>query len=115
MVLVGCDGAFRGIGAVQVRRNELESDAGIPHDLFEAGWALIVEHLKVRRNPTVGEVSVEGGLCANYLVLAAQFEGLCNDGITDIVVEEHELFSAATGSDWETTCLVHGDLAGDFY
>ena len=47
-------------------------------------------------------------------MLAARFEGLCNDGITVIVVEVHEVFAAATRSDRETTCLVRGDLAGDF-
>ena len=114
VVLVGGDGAFRGIGVVQVWRNELESDAGVSHELFEAGWALVVDHLKERRNTTVGEVSVEGGKRANEFVLAAQFEQLCDDGITVIVVDYHEVFSAATGSDGETTCLVRGDLAGDF-
>ena len=31
-----------------------------------------------------------------------------------MVVEDHEVFSAATISNRETTCLVRGDLAGDF-
>ena len=66
--------AFRGIGVVQVRQNELESDAGVLHELFEAGWALVVEHLKERHETTVGEVSVEGGVRVNKFVLAAQFE-----------------------------------------
>ena len=83
VVLVGGDGAFRGIGAVQVRRNELEGDAGVLHDLFEAGWALVVEHLKVRCKTTVGEVSVEGGARANEFVLAAQFEWLCDGVLKD--------------------------------
>ena len=34
MVLVGGDGVLRSIGAVQVRWNELERDAGILHDLI---------------------------------------------------------------------------------
>ena len=46
MVLVGGDGEFRSIGAVQVRRNELEIYAGVSHELFEASWELVVEHLK---------------------------------------------------------------------
>ena len=58
VVLVDGDGAFRGIGAVQVRRNELESDSGVSNDLFEAVWALVVNHLKERRDTTFGEVSV---------------------------------------------------------
>ena len=60
VVIVGGDSLFNGIGAVQVRRNELESDAGVLHDLFEVDWALVVKHLKERRETTVGEVSVEG-------------------------------------------------------
>ena len=40
--------------------------------------------------------------------------GSANDGITVIVVEDHEVFAAATGSDGETTCLVRGDISGDF-
>ena len=71
VVLVGGDGAFSGVGAVQVRRNELESDASVSHDLFEDGWELVVEHLKARRETTVGEVSVEGGISANEFMLAA--------------------------------------------
>ena len=58
VVFVGGEYAFSGIGAVQVRRNELESDAGVLHDLFEADWALFVDNFKVRRKTTVGEVSV---------------------------------------------------------
>ena len=61
VVLLGGDGAFRGIGAVQVLRNELEIDAAVLHDLFQAGWALVIENLKERRETTVGVVSVEGG------------------------------------------------------
>ena len=70
VVSIGRDGAFRCIGAVQVRRNELESDAGVLHELFEAVWALVVQNLKVRRKTTVGEVSVEGVVRANKFVLA---------------------------------------------
>ena len=47
-------------------------------------------------------------------MIAAQFEWLCDDGITIIVVEGHEVFAAATGSDGETTGFVRGDLASDF-
>ena len=47
-------------------------------------------------------------------VIAAQFEWLCNDGITVIVLEDHEVFATTTGSDRKTTCLVYGDLASDF-
>ena len=57
---------------------------------------------------------MEGGVCTNEFVLAAQSELLCNDVITFIVVEDHVVFAAATGSDGETTCLVRGDLDGDF-
>ena len=89
VVLVGGDGAFSGIGAVEVRLNKLESDAGVSHDLFEVGWALVVEHVKERRETTVGEVSVEGGVRTNEFVLAVQFEWLCGDGVTVIVVEDH--------------------------
>ena len=65
VLLVSGDGAFSGIGEVQVRRNELESDSGVLHNLFEAGWELVVDHFKARHETTIGEVSVEGGLCAN--------------------------------------------------
>ena len=36
VVLLGGNGAFSGIGAVQVWRNKLESDASVSHELFEA-------------------------------------------------------------------------------
>ena len=54
VVFVGGDGAFCRIVAVEVQRNDLEGNTGILHDLFEAGWALVVEHLNVRRKTTVG-------------------------------------------------------------
>ena len=114
VVLVGGDGAFSGIGAVQVRWNELESDAGVPHDLFEASWALVVDHLKARRETTAVELIVEGRVSAKKFVLTARFEWICDNGITVIVVEDHVVFAAATGSDGESTGLVRGDLAGDF-
>ena len=34
VILVGLDGAFRGVGAMHVRRNELEIYAGIVQKLF---------------------------------------------------------------------------------
>ena len=57
---------------------------------------------------------MESGVLANKFVIAAQFEWLCDDVITVIVVEDHEVFSSGTGSDGETTCSFQGDLAGDF-
>ena len=59
-------------------------------------------------------MSVEGGVCAHEFVLAARFEWFYNDGITVIVVEDPEVFAATTVSDGETTCLVRGDISGDF-
>ena len=76
MVLVGGDGAFSGIGAVQVQWKKLESDAGVSHDLFEAGLALVFGHFKARRETTVVEVIVEGRVSAKEFVLAAGFECL---------------------------------------
>ena len=92
----------------------MESDSGVSHNLFEASWAVVVEHLKERHKTMVVEVSVEGGVCANKFVLAARFEWLCDDSINVIVVEDHEVFAVATGSDGETTCLIRGYLSGDF-
>ena len=34
VILVGLDGAFGGVGAMKVRRNELELDAGTAQKLF---------------------------------------------------------------------------------
>ena len=34
VILVGLDGAFGDVGVIQVRRNELEIDAGIAQKLF---------------------------------------------------------------------------------
>ena len=92
VVLVGGNGAFSSIGVVQVRRNKLESDAGVSHDLLGAGWELVVKHLQARRETTVGEVIVEGGVRANEFFLDAILEWLCDYDITIIVVEDHEVF-----------------------
>ena len=42
VVLVNGDGADCGIGTVLMWRNELEGEAGVLHDLFEAGWSIVV-------------------------------------------------------------------------
>ena len=84
----------------------MESDARVSHDLFEAGWVLIVDNLKERGETTVGEVIVEVRVHTNEFMLAARFEWLCDDGIAFIVVGYHEVFAAATGSDREMNCLV---------
>ena len=48
VILVGLDGAFGDVGVIQVRRNELEIDAGIAQKMFWAAGAFIVEHLVLR-------------------------------------------------------------------
>ena len=40
------DGAFGGIDVVQLRRDELKSDAFLAYEGFEGYWALAVQHLK---------------------------------------------------------------------
>ena len=40
------DGVLVGIGAVQVGRDELKSDAFLAYEGFEGYWALAVQHLK---------------------------------------------------------------------
>ena len=45
VILVDLDGTFDGVGAMKVRRNELEIDSGIAQKLFQAAGAFIVEHL----------------------------------------------------------------------
>ena len=56
MILVGLDGAFGGVGAMKVRRNELELDAGIAQKLFKAAGAIIVENLVLGSEAAVGKV-----------------------------------------------------------
>ena len=60
------------------------------------------------------EVSVEVGVSANKLVIAELFEWLHKNVIAVIVVEDHEVFSSATGNYRGTTGLVCGDIASDF-
>ena len=41
VILVGLDGAFGGVGAMKVRRNKLELDAGIAQNIFRPpGYSL---------------------------------------------------------------------------
>ena len=77
----------------------MESDADVLNGLFEASWAIVVKNLKARRETTFVEVSVEGRVSVNEFVLAARFEWLCDDGITVIVIEDHEVFADMTVSD----------------
>ena len=46
MIFKGMDGAFCGIGVVQVGWDELKSDAFLAHEGFEGSWSLIVHHFE---------------------------------------------------------------------
>ena len=58
MILVGLDVAFGGVGAMKVRRNDLELDAGIAKKLFQAAGAFIVENLVLGVKDAVRKVGV---------------------------------------------------------
>ena len=69
MIFKGLDGAFRVIGAVQVGRDELESDAFLAHEVFEGCWALVVQYLKGWADNAPGQIGVQSRVCADKFVL----------------------------------------------
>ena len=113
MVLVGLDGALGGIGAMKVRGNKLKINSLVVHQFFEASRALIVQHLGEWAETAVTQMGVQGGVGADEFMLAARLEGFGEDGITVMVVEDHEVFAAPTGSDRETPRLVGGNFSSD--
>ena len=77
MVFVGLDGAFCGVGAMKVWRNELEIYAGIAQKLFDSAGAFIVEHLLLGDEAAVGKVGVEDASGLDEFSFAARGEWLC--------------------------------------
>ena len=63
IIFKGMDGAFYGIGAVQVGRDKLNSDAFIVHEGFEGCWALVVQHLESWAETALGQLGVQRRVC----------------------------------------------------
>ena len=100
------DGALDGVGALQVRRNELEINAGIAQKLFQAARAFIVEHLVLRGEAAGGKLGVQDASGSDVFAFTAIGEWFRLDGVTLTVVQDHEVFATAGRGDRKTSCLV---------
>ncbi len=57
---------------------------------------------------------MERSIGSNHFGFGAGLHGLCEDGITVIIVEHHDVFITATGSNGESASLVGVDLSCGF-
>ena len=97
---------FGGIGAMEVRGDKLKVEALLMHELLQAGGAFLVHHLEERAEAAVTEVVVEYLVGTAKFLCAALIKGFDQDGISAMVKEDHEVFSAFAGSHREATSLV---------
>lgn len=54
------------------------------------------------------------GIGTDHFAFGLPFEWLCKDGSAVVIVEDHNVFVAVTGCDWEAACLVSVDFTGGF-
>ena len=71
MIFKGLDGAFCGIGAVQVGQDELKGNTFLAHEGFEGCWALVFQHLESWVETTLSQLGVQIRVCVDEFVLAS--------------------------------------------
>ena len=71
MILEGLDGAFYGIGVVQVGRDKLKSNAFLAHEGFEGCWELVVQSLESWAETTLGQLGLQRRVCSDEFMLAS--------------------------------------------
>ena len=106
VVLEGLDSSLRRGFLVQVGVYKLKIDSLAAHIILEASWTFVVKHLELGAKAPIGEIGVEDGVCSDELCFTLRFYRLGDDFITVMVIEDHEVLAAATGSDGETASLV---------
>ena len=96
VILPSANGFFGGIGAVEVWWDQLVVHALGVHEFFEAGRALVVKLLEDGFEAPIGEQGVELGVGSDKLMFATGLEGLGEDVVAVIVVDDHDVFVALT-------------------
>lgn len=95
MIFPSLDGSFGGVAAVAVRWYALEIYVILFKSLFEIVGAFVVEDVESGSVAVGLESGVQG--CPGFGEFAglASFEGLGEDGVAVVVVEDHDVVVAA--------------------
>jgi hypothetical protein len=108
------DGAFSSIASVHARRGELEVDLFVTQELFEGGGTFVVEALELGAKAGGAEALVEGFVASKDGGGSAAGDGLRQDAIAVVVVEDNHIIIAVARRSNESTRLVGVDLTGGF-
>ena len=88
-------------------------DVGDVTAVFLAG--VVVEDLAVD-DVTVSLEAAHDAILGRYAVVVFLcLEGLNEDGVSVVVVGDHQVLVAAAGADWESSCVVCVERADGFY
>ena len=111
VILEGTNGAFGGIAAVHMGRNQLEVDVFSAHELFENVRGFVVKTLQDWTAASSNEDRKRLLVCIKDGSCALCFHGFCVDKVGVIVVEYKELRVTLAAWDGETAGLVGEDFA----
>jgi hypothetical protein len=115
VILERADGAFRGIATMDARRNKLEVDGFFDKKFFQCDGALVVESLELGTEAGGGEGGMELLVAGEDDGAGAVPEGLGEDGVAVVVVEDKQIIVAVAGGRYEATGLISVDLACGFH
>ena len=106
VVFPDADGSLGGICAMHMRRDELIIHSFGFHELLEACWTFVVKLLEKWAEAACGKFGVQLGVGSHKFVFTAGFEGLGQNVIAVVVVDDHDVLVAFAGGDRETARLV---------
>ena len=85
--LEGADGFLGMVGAVAMRRDQLEFFVGFGNEFLEPRGAFIIKDVQGRLEAAQAEVSVKGCVAAHHFCFTTIFRGLGEYGVGVILVE----------------------------
>ena len=91
---------------MQVEVYKLKFESLAAHIILEASWTFVVKHLELGAKAPIGELGMEDGVGSDELCFTSLFYWLGDDCVAVMVVEDHEVLTAATGGDGEAASLV---------
>lgn len=109
------DGAFSSIASVHARRGELEVDLFVAKELLEGGGTFVVEALELGAKTGGAESMVEGLVASKDGRGGAIGDGLSQNAVAVVVIEDNHIVIAVARRSNESTGLVRVDLAGGLH
>ena len=114
MVFPCSDGTLGRVASMYVWWHKLVVDVLGAVVFFECGGGFVVEPVGLWLEAAADEVAVEFLVGTEDFTARAVFEWLREDCVGVIVIEDHDVLVASTGSDWESAGLVGVDSSRFF-